>query len=62
MQEEYTDEAILNRTLSEIPNSIDKREGSIIYDALAPFANELAKFYFELVNKVDLLFADTAVR
>lgn len=61
MQEEYTDEAILQRMLSKIPDSIDKREGSIIYDTLAPFANELAKFYFELVNKIDLLFADTAV-
>lgn len=61
MLEEYTDEAILQRMLSRIPNSIDKREGSIIYDALAPAANELATLYFRLINMIDLLFVDTAV-
>ena len=61
MQDEYTDETILKRMLNKVSDSIDKREGSIIYDTLSPFANELVKFYFELVNKIDLLFADTAV-
>lgn len=61
MLEEYTDEAILQRMLSGIPNSIDKREGSIIYDALAPSANELARLHFKLINIIDLLFVDTAV-
>lgn len=61
MQEEYSDEDILQRMLEMVPNNIDKREGSIIHDSLSPFANELVKFYFELLNKIDLLFADTAV-
>ena len=38
----YTDtqnfEEIMRRMLSRIPNGIDKREGSIIWDALAPAA------------------------
>ncbi|WP_193385352.1 baseplate J/gp47 family protein, partial [Rhodanobacter denitrificans] len=42
-------------------NDVDKREGSIIYDALAPIAYKLAETYFQLNNYVDLFFADTAV-
>lgn len=61
MQEEYTDEAILQRMLARIPNSIDKREGSIAYDMLSPSAQEMAKLYFELTNTKDLLFVDTSV-
>lgn len=38
-----------------------KGNGSIIYDALAPAAAELAQAYFWLSNAVDLVFVDTAV-
>nr|WP_246566001.1 baseplate J/gp47 family protein [Tissierella simiarum] len=34
--------------LDKIPNNIDKRQGSIIYDALAPTAAELAQSYITL--------------
>lgn len=49
----YTDgnsyEEILNRCLSDSRlESIDKREGSIIYDALAPLCLELADAYVQL--------------
>lgn len=54
-------EAILQRMLNKIPDTIDKREGSIIYDALAPASAELAQIYLELKNNIDLIFADTAV-
>lgn len=54
-------EEILNRMLKKIPDSIDKREGSIIYNALAPAALELAQMYFQIENNTDLIFADTAV-
>lgn len=37
--------SILNRLLSNIDNTLDKRQGSIIYDALAPAALELAECY-----------------
>lgn len=34
--------------MSQITNELDKREGSIIFDALAPAMYELANFYLEL--------------
>lgn len=46
--ENNTFEIILNRLLSNVPDSFDKREGSIIYDALAPAAAELAQCYIAL--------------
>jgi len=61
MFENMTFENILNDMLERIPNDIDKRPGSIIYDALAPAAFKLAEAYFKLRNYVDLFFADTAV-
>nr|DAY72236.1 MAG TPA: Baseplate J like protein [Caudoviricetes sp.] len=33
MYENQTENIILNRMLEKVPNDIDKREGSIIYDA-----------------------------
>ena len=61
MFEDMTYENILNDMLSRVPNDVDKREGSIIYDTLAPAAYKLAEAYFMLRNYVDLFFADTAV-
>lgn len=46
--------------LARVPDTIDKREGSIIYDALAPAAMELAQMYAELDVLLRLTFADTA--
>lgn len=60
-EEDYTFEAILQRMLDTVPDTIDKREGSIIYDALSPAAAELAQVYFWLSNAIDLVFVDTAV-
>ena len=40
--------SILNRMLARVPDTFDKREGSIIYDALAPAAAELAQCYIAL--------------
>jgi len=59
--EDITYENILNDMLSRVPNDVDKRPGSVIYDALAPAAYKLAESYFMLRNYVDLFFADTAV-
>lgn len=61
MDEYYGFEEILNRMLNEIPDTFDKREGSIIYNALAPSALELSNMYFTIKNNQDLSFADTAV-
>ena len=35
MWENMTYENILNDMLSRVPSNVDKREGSVIYDALA---------------------------
>ncbi|PYI57014.1 baseplate J/gp47 family protein [Paenibacillus flagellatus] len=60
MYEHLTYAAILKRMLDRVPNSVDKREGGIIYDALAPAAAELALMYMELDSNMNLSFADTA--
>jgi uncharacterized phage protein gp47/JayE len=60
MYESQTFEQILQRMLDRIPDTIDKREGSIIYDAMAPAAVELAQMYAELDINANLRFPDTA--
>jgi uncharacterized phage protein gp47/JayE len=62
MFENITYEMILGRMLDRVPNTIDKREGSIIYDALAPAAVELQLMYIELDVLLNETFADTASR
>ncbi len=62
MFEEYTFENILNSMLGKVPAGIDKREGSIIYDALAPAAAELCQYYISLDGVMKETFADTASR
>ena len=59
--EKYTYEYLLTLALSRVPDTIDKREGSIIYDALAPACYALAGFYLELYNAYNNVFIDTAV-
>ncbi|MNC13130.1 Baseplate J-like protein [compost metagenome] len=60
MYEDQTFEALLERMLDRVPSGLDKREGSIIYDALAPAAAEMAQMYIELDVNNNLYFADTA--
>ena len=62
MYENITYEDILQRMLDRIPASMDKREGSIIYDALAPAAVELQLMYIEFDTILSETFADTASR
>jgi uncharacterized phage protein gp47/JayE len=57
--EDQTFEAIIERMLARLPNDIDKRQGSIVYDLLAPAAAELAQAYIEMDNVLNLGFADT---
>lgn len=61
MDEIPTYEEILQRCLDRVPNSLDKRQGSIIYDALAPCCVELAQLYIKLASAYDLVFIDSAV-
>ena len=44
----YTYEYLLQQALNTVPNTVDKRQGSIIYDALAPACYRLAAFYLDL--------------
>lgn len=60
MYESQTYNTILNRMLARVPDTMDKREGSVIYDACAPAAAELAQMYIELDNNYSLSFVDTA--
>lgn len=43
-----TFESIMKDMLDRVANTLDKRQGSIIYDALAPAAAELAQAYIDL--------------
>lgn len=62
MYENITFEVILQRMLDQVPNTVDKREGSIIYNALAPAAVELQNMYIEFDWILNQSFADTAQR
>lgn len=62
LYENMTSERIEKRMLANVPTKYDKREGSIIYDATAPAAIELAEAY--IMARVILMqtFATTADR
>ena len=60
MYEEETYEDILDRMLDRVDDSFDKREGSVIYDALAPAAAEHAIMYMELQSTLNRISVDTA--
>lgn len=59
--EENTFEDIMNRALERVSDDTDKREGSVIYDALSPIAAELAQAYIVIDGIIDLVFPDTSV-
>ena len=54
-----TFESLMKEMLSRIPNDLDKREGSVLYNALAPSAVELQNTYIEMDNILDMVFVDT---
>jgi uncharacterized phage protein gp47/JayE len=62
MFEDMTYEALLQKKLDTIRNNFDKREGSIIYDALAPNSAEMAMMYIQLEWMFQQMFGDTAQR
>lgn len=59
MFEDQTYEAIMARLLSKVPDTLDKREGSFIWDALSPVALELAQAYMQLDLVLQWGFAQT---
>jgi uncharacterized phage protein gp47/JayE len=62
MYEDQTYETILNRTLERVATDVDKREGSVIMNAVAPVSAEHTNIYIELDTIIQNGYADTAVR
>lgn len=62
MYEDQTYEVILDRMLNRVTSHVDKREGSIIWDALAPAAKELELCYQCLDLVIKQAFPSTADR
>jgi len=62
MYESKTYEILLQEKLARVSHSLDKREGSIIFDALAPNSLESAMIYVALDTILNETFADTASR
>ena len=57
MFESRTYEALVRRALSRIPRDLDKREGSMVFNGVAPSMAELAQLYIGL----DFVFAATYI-
>lgn len=62
MFENTTYEVILDRMLSRVPDSFDKREGSVIFDTHSPTAIEFQILYIELESLINNSYGDTAAR
>lgn len=62
MFEPMTYDVLMQRMLDRVPDDIDKREGSVIWDALSPAALELEFLYLCLDYTLNQGFADTAER
>lgn len=62
MYEDMTSERIIKRMLDTVSPQFDRREGSIIYDACAPAAIELAEAYIMAQVILKQTFATTADR
>lgn len=60
--DDNTFENVLERNLDKIPDEFDKREGSVIYDAIAPMAIEISLLYSYLDFLFKNAFGDTANR
>ncbi len=61
MYEEMTFEKIESEMLERVREDLDKREGSLIWDATATVAFSLAEMFFLLEHYPDLVMPDTAV-
>lgn len=62
MYEDLTYDMLLQRCLARVPDNIDKREGSIIFNAIAISCIENINMYMELDNILNTTYADTAPR
>lgn len=62
MYEEQTYEVILQRALDRVPDELDKRESSFLFNAAAPVSVEHQNMYLALDNFLALTFFDTSDR
>ena len=62
MYEDQTYEKILERSLARVGADVDKREGSLIMNAIAPVSAEHANIYILLDGIISNGYADTASR
>ncbi len=62
MFEDRTFESIMEEMLERVDSRLDKREGSVIYDALAPAAAEISQLYADMEQMINQVFADSAER
>lgn len=56
----YTYQNLMSTALGQVPDTVDKSEGSIIYDALAPACYVLAQMYLDLQNAMNISFVETS--
>ena len=62
MFEDKTFDSILGDMMSAVPGELDKREGSMVYNALAPAALVMRQMYIDMEQILSETFADTASR
>lgn len=62
MYNELTFDSILKRMLDRVSSKYDKREGSVIWDALSPASIEFHNLYVLFEALLNEMFADTATR
>lgn len=62
MYEDLTYEVLLERMLDRVSDKLDKREGSVIFDANSPAAIEFQILYLELDTILQEAYGDTASR
>lgn len=62
MFEHITQEGLLEKALNNVKSDVDKREGSIIYDALAPSSIQAKELYIAMDGIITEMFGDTASR
>ena len=56
----YDYDYLLQMALADVSDSVDKRQGSIIFDTLSPFCYRMAEIFMELRNFYKDTFAETA--
>ncbi|MGE7021986.1 baseplate J/gp47 family protein [Solibacillus cecembensis] len=62
MFEHISQERLLSDALDMVKNDVDKREGSIIWDALSPHTIQLYELYLSMEGMLKEMFGDTASR